>query len=103
MDDVKIVVALLLVAVLFPYLTIMLAIMRYERRSCRKMEEAMIKEKYVTHGHWVIVDDFIDDDFIHYKCSECGRDCWYNEEQKAEAKYCFRCGAKMDGDPHDSC
>ena len=101
MNDINFVIALIIGSA-FLYLTITLALMRYEMRSCKKMEEAMIKEKYVKHGHWVIVDDYIDDDFIHYRCSECGRDTWYNENQKREAKYCFSCGARMDGEDDEA-
>ena len=100
MDDIRLVVALLLGAVAFPYLTIMLAIMRYERRSCEKMEEAMIKDKYVKHGYWVL-EDFSDTD---RKCSECGG--WvmgWNPLAECTYRFCPWCGAKMDGDPHDSC
>ena len=98
MDDISIVIIGLFVAVGLFYLTIMLVVMRYEMRSCKKMEEAMIKEKYVKHGHWAIVENYSDDDFTRYKCSECGRDVWLDEHQKEDAKYCFSCGAKMDGD-----
>lgn len=110
MNDIRIVVGILLGAVLFPYLTIMLAIMRYERRSCRKMEEAMLKEKYTKHGHWIQGYDYIQGieeicEFPYIECSECG----YKEpsfdmnEDYVDIddlpKYCAECGAKMDDEP----
>lgn len=50
----------------------------------------------VVHGVWIKIEDHT------YRCSECGKSIITNCDYIREHKFCFRCGAKMDGKGADN-
>lgn len=45
----------------------------------------------VRHGRWIKTN------LYHYKCSSCGARVWIKLYPLEEHKFCWHCGAKMDG------
>lgn len=45
----------------------------------------------VRHGRWIKINPY------HYKCSSCGATVWIKFYPLDEHKFCWHCGAKMDG------
>lgn len=60
----------------------------------------------VKHGHWIETRRYRDADgciVSDYSCSECGsvlRET--NPDDRDSELYCYRCGAKMDGDADET-
>lgn len=48
----------------------------------------------VVHGRWIHLDQ--EESTISGKCSCCGWEAHYYEDDVADMPYCPRCGAKMD-------
>lgn len=78
----------------------------YSTRSIKKLidEAPTINAEPVRHGKWIISDieeeeEKLDTAFARlYECSVCGAGYVYRmSEDIAEEKYCYNCGAKMEG------
>lgn len=50
----------------------------------------------VKHGRWIPVGDVDADGNQYYSCSECG--CGERHVPIVEVKFCWNCGARMDGE-----
>lgn len=48
----------------------------------------------VKRGKWILIDD----DTVHGKCSECGFECHYYEDDVFGMPFCPNCGAVMSTD-----
>lgn len=53
----------------------------------------------VVHGRWIHLDPR-ERATISGKCSCCGWEAHYYEDDVADMPYCPNCGAKMDGEAH---
>lgn len=93
--DFGIVAIFILFLIIIPYFIILCVIANYERRSLKKMEEDMIKEKYVKHAHWIQPYP----PSTERTCSACGGDvgAWHMFAD-CTYDYCPWCGARMDGE-----
>lgn len=49
----------------------------------------------VRHGQWIKTGPY------YYKCSSCGARAWIKFYPLDEHKFCWHCGAKMDGGEND--
>ena len=57
----------------------------------RSIDEApTIDASPVVHGKWVKTHSW-------YYCSECGSEMFFTGEFDEDQRYCYSCGAKMDG------
>lgn len=59
------------------------------KRGVLKLPSADVQP--VVHGEWIKIE------YHAYRCSECGKSIITNCDYIKEHKFCFRCGAKMDG------
>ena len=64
----------------------------------KKASSADVEE--VRHGEWnkKFIYSYNWDDFYSLTCSECGAHIGETSVKAEDFKYCFNCGAKMDGE-----
>lgn len=68
------------------------------------IEEApTIEAEPVRHGRWDDTGRYtFTDGSLAIRCTECGAALHLDEWEKYHWNYCPNCGAKMDGDKHDT-
>ena len=64
----------------------------YEIETLEMLINAFKTAKLVKCGRWIKIDQY------HFKCSECGASEHVKFYPLDEHKFCWHCGAQMDGD-----
>jgi hypothetical protein len=66
----------------------------YNGLTIRQWADKITSGEYqpVRHGRWIKLYPY------QYKCSSCGARVWIKFYPLEEYKFCWHCGAKMDGD-----